>query len=40
VFGELTSKAAMWEEIARAGLPEIIEAWAADNIEKLLKSAK
>lgn len=36
-FAKLERQAIVWEEIARAGLPDIIEAWAAKEIDRIIK---
>lgn len=36
-FAQLKRKAEMWEQMARAGLPDIIEAWVAREITRIIK---
>lgn len=37
-FATLKREAEMWEQTARVGLPDIIEAWAAKEIDRIIKS--
>lgn len=37
-FAKLERRAVTWEEVARAGLPDIIEAWAAKEINRIINS--
>ena len=37
-FDKLERRAFVWEEVARAGLPDIIEAWVAKKIDRIIKS--
>ena len=37
-FATLNRKAESWQQIARAGLTDIIEAWAANEIDGIIKS--
>jgi hypothetical protein len=34
---ELKTSADLWEQIARTGLPALIEAWAAEEIDRIIK---
>ena len=35
----LTRRAAMYEEVSRSGIPDIVAAWMDDKIEQVLKSS-